>query len=291
MIALVEPPPWTIAQWCHAWSVVPLSCAVSLRVDLLEVQLLVARREEHAVAAGALVDHVARAGAGALGPELERERAIAEVDLCGIRDGDVAGARADRDRPCRCRSSARPPGRGRSCRCTCPGWCPAGPRRRSRSSPPGASRPTGRRRARWRCTTGRRRPRRPARHRLQVLAAQRAALGRRIAARVDGRRAAGAAAQLAVVGAVEARPVAAAHVERAVGPEGDRADRVARELLAPVVDQHLLGPGARRRRSTWIRDSRALTTQPSVVGPGGEGQASFHAGAVPPIGASYVYRT
>jgi hypothetical protein len=34
------------------------------------------------------------------------------------------------------------------------------------------------------------------------------------------------------------------------------------------------------------RDTRADTTQPSVVGPGGVGQASFHVGAVPPIGAS-----
>ena len=41
----------------------------------------------------------------------------------------------------------------------------------------------------------------------------------------------------------------------------------------------------------WSRDSRPLTTQPSVVGPGGVGQASFQTGAVPPIAASYVYRT
>ena len=34
------------------------------------------------------------------------------------------------------------------------------------------------------------------------------------------------------------------------------------------------------------RDTGRLTTQPSVVGPGGVGQASFHTGAVPPIGAS-----
>jgi hypothetical protein len=42
---------------------------------------------------------------------------------------------------------------------------------------------------------------------------------------------------------------------------------------------------------TVRRARRPLTTQPSVVGPGGVGQASFHVGAVPPIGASYVYRT
>src|SRR5476651_1901682 len=38
-------------------------------------------------------------------------------------------------------------------------------------------------------------------------------------------------------------------------------------------------------------DSRPLTTQPSVVGPGGVGQASFQTGAVPPIGASKAYST
>ena len=40
------------------------------------------------------------------------------------------------------------------------------------------------------------------------------------------------------------------------------------------------------------RDTRAETTQPSVVGPGGVGQASFHVGAVPPgrsvIGVEHV---
>ena len=36
------------------------------------------------------------------------------------------------------------------------------------------------------------------------------------------------------------------------------------------------------------RASRPWTTQPSVVGPGGVGQASFHVGAVPPGGASYA---
>jgi hypothetical protein len=34
------------------------------------------------------------------------------------------------------------------------------------------------------------------------------------------------------------------------------------------------------------RDRRPLTTQPSVVGPGGVGHASFHLGAMPPIAAS-----
>ena len=48
---------------------------------------------------------------------------------------------------------------------------------------------------------------------------------------------------LSVVGEVEARTVAGARVERAVGTELDRPDRVARILLAPVLDQHLLGAG------------------------------------------------
>ena len=34
------------------------------------------------------------------------------------------------------------------------------------------------------------------------------------------------------------------------------------------------------------RDSRALTRQPSVVGPGGVGQLSPQVGGTPPIGAS-----
>ena len=34
------------------------------------------------------------------------------------------------------------------------------------------------------------------------------------------------------------------------------------------------------------RESRPLTTQPSVFGPGGVGHPSFQTGAVPPIGAS-----
>src|SRR5262245_51775550 len=40
---------------------------------------------------------------------------------------------------------------------------------------------------------------------------------------------------------------------------------------------------------SWIRMSFPVTTQPSVVGPGGVGHASFHLGAVPPGRASYVY--
>ena len=103
----------------------------------------------------------------------------------------------------------------------------------------------------------------------EVLAAQRAALGASAASACRRRRPADrrtgscGRAELAVVDVVEARAVAAGHVERAVGAEREVADRVARELLAPVLDQHLLGarhalPLASRR------DSRPLTTQPSV---------------------------
>ena len=76
----------------------------------------------------------------------------------------------------------------------------------------------------------------------RVLAAQGAALrgGRAdgapggITAGVDG------IALLAVVGELEAGAVAGARIERAVGSEREGADRVARILLAPVLDQHLL---------------------------------------------------
>ena len=58
---------------------------------------------------------------------------------------------------------------------------------------------------------------------------------RRIAARVDR------IPVLPVVDEVEARPVAAGHVQRAVSTELERSHRMARVLLAPVLDQHLLG--------------------------------------------------
>ena len=48
-------------------------------------------------------------------------------------------------------------------------------------------------------------------------------------------------APLPVVDGVEARAVAAAHVQLLVGPEGQAPDRMARVLLAPVLDQHLFG--------------------------------------------------
>ena len=79
---------------------------------------------------------------------------------------------------------------------------------------------------------------------------------RRVAARVER------VAVLAVVGEVEARAVARADVERAVGAEGELADRVARVLLAPVLDQHLSpSPFASQRAR-----GGPLTTQPSPVG-------------------------
>ena len=130
----------------------------------------------------------------------------------------------------------------------------------SRSTVPSKSR-SDRRRVRG-PDCGARRPR--------PTAALRAAdAARRIAARVERH------AVLAVVDEVEARAVAAADVERAVGAEVDRADRVARELLAPVLDQHLLGPvhdvaatpsaarAARRRRSR--RPWRPAASARSVV--------------------------
>jgi hypothetical protein len=82
----------------------------------------------------------------------------------------------------------------------------------------------------------------------QVLAAQGAALGRRGAqggAHAARRVAAGVerTAVLAVVDEVEAGAVAAAGVQVPVGAELHRADGVARVLLAPVLDQDLLGTG------------------------------------------------
>ena len=84
--------------------------------------------------------------------------------------------------------------------------------------------------------------------RAQILATQRAAFGggrgqggadpaRRVAARVER------GTVLAPVGEVEAGPVAAGGVQGPVGPELQVAHRVARVLLAPVLDQHLLGTG------------------------------------------------
>ena len=65
----------------------------------------------------------------------------------------------------------------------------------------------------------------------------------RVAARVSR------VAVLAPIGEVEARTLAPARVERPVGAEEERTDRVARVLLAPVVDEHLFGPGGDVARS------------------------------------------
>src|SRR5215211_9485578 len=62
----------------------------------------------------------------------------------------------------------------------------------------------------------------------------------RVAAGVLRGRAPAGAAVLAVVDVVEARPVAAAHVERAVGAEAKSSERMTRELLAPAAQEHLL---------------------------------------------------
>ena len=59
---------------------------------------------------------------------------------------------------------------------------------------------------------------------------------RRIAARIDR------IPVLPEVDEVEARPVASGHVQRAVRTELDRAHRMTRILLTPVLDEHLLGP-------------------------------------------------
>ena len=67
-----------------------------------------------------------------------------------------------------------------------------------------------------------------------------------------------AAAELAVVGGVVRGAVAAAGVQLPVGAERDRADRVTRELPAPVFDQHLLvGDGAADARKRQLRDAPA----------------------------------
>src|SRR4051794_33870221 len=75
-----------------------------------------------------------------------------------------------------------------------------------------------------------------------ALCAQRTALGgRRRQIRSTGpRRVAAAVPRLAPVGVVEAGAVPAARVERAVDAEEERADRVARELLAPTLHEDVL---------------------------------------------------
>src|SRR6185503_6331061 len=97
-----------------------------------------------------------------------------------------------------------------------------------------------------------------------VLAAKCAALGRRIATRVhagdDGR---GRPALLAVVDPGEARPVPGADVQGAIWAEREVPDRVAGELLAPVLDEDLLRPDDRR---TVDREARQPGADDAAVG-------------------------
>ena len=75
---------------------------------------------------------------------------------------------------------------------------------------------------------------------------------------------AGRAAVLAVVGIVEARAVSTGHVEGAVRAEAQVADGMARELLAPVVDQDLL----RGRDAAAHRQADEAAADQAAVGVG-----------------------
>ncbi len=125
----------------------------------------------------------------------------------------------------------------------------------------------------------------------RALAAQRAALGRGLAERgADWRRGISAGirgrvvrpglsryrngtAELSPVPAAEARPFTGADVELPVGAEGERAGRVAAELLAPAFEQHLLGPRGlgRQKARELARDDAAVRAGPRSVGRGGTG--------------------
>ncbi len=113
----------------------------------------------------------------------------------------------------------------------------------------------------------------------RALAAESAALGRRlglrgsqrkrrVAARVRGRRAARTAAELAPVGRVEARAVAPGHVQVSVRAEGESSGRVAGILLAPVLDEDLLARGPGRSGG---RQARKVSADHAAV-PGGPGR-------------------
>ena len=68
----------------------------------------------------------------------------------------------------------------------------------------------------------------------------------------------GRPAELPVIGVVEVRAVSGTRVQRAVQPEVEVAHRVARELLAPVVDEDLLSrarAGDRQTRHTPAHDT------------------------------------
>ena len=125
----------------------------------------------------------------------------------------------------------------------------------------------------------------------QILRAQRSALGgrRRLDPSDAHRRIAAGVlrvAALPVVGPVEARAVAAARVEGSVGAEDDAADRMARVLLEPVVDEdqlrvrgHHRSGGRSAARAVRSRCSR----RPSP--PGGLGHGSERTPGVPHLGA------
>ena len=82
----------------------------------------------------------------------------------------------------------------------------------------------------------------------------RARAARWIAARVDR------ASVLPPIGEREAGAVPSGDVERSVGAESERTYRVARELLAPVVDQHLLGAGHEVAVGSQLREPTADDT-------------------------------
>ena len=112
--------------------------------------------------------------------------------------------------------------------------------------------------------------------RAQILASQRAALRSR-RAQHGADRAGGIPARverapvLAPVGEVEARSVAATCIERPVRPERQRPGRVARILLAPVLDQHLLAPhhhvpGRLEAGETTAHDDSRQQSAPAASG-------------------------
>ena len=75
------------------------------------------------------------------------------------------------------------------------------------------------------------------------------------------------------VGEIEARAITAAGIQSTIATEFHCANGVAGILLAPVLDQDLLGPVIMLPLAC-SRDRRPLTTQPSAVGPGGVGHGS-----------------
>ena len=77
---------------------------------------------------------------------------------------------------------------------------------------------------------------------------------------------------LPVVDLIEARAVAAGDVQHPVRAEGERADRVARKLLAPVVDEH--GLGARRSIEPGESAAHATSRGGGAVG----ARVGVHAG-------------